>query len=77
MILFTCSGARRNDIAQVVFFSPYNVILFVLEGNMAYARFLFPYNVVVGNVLVLVLELNPKRTRFFLPYKVVIFLCLH
>jgi hypothetical protein len=30
--------------------SPFNVLVFVLEGNLPHARFIFPYNVIAFNI---------------------------
>ena len=54
-----------------------NVLMSLLETNLACASFNFVCNIVVGNVLVFFLEVILPHARFILPYNVVmcLFLC--
>ena len=55
-----------------------NVLVSLLETNLACASFNFVSNIVVGNVLVFFLEVILPNARFILPYNVLkcfFFLC--
>ena len=49
-----------------------NVLLFVLEGNIACTRFLLTSNVVIGSMLVFMLHVKLACVKFILPRDIVI-----
>lgn len=53
-----------------------NVLMSLLETNLACAVFNFVSNIVVGNVLVFFLEVILPHARFISPYNFVMFLFL-